>query len=804
MTITSYAQNFEDVMLWRALAGVERGLYIDVGAQDPIVDSVSLLFHEHGWRGIHVEPTPHYAELLRKQRPGDTIIQAAIANEHAVLKFFEISGTGISTADTAIAAQHRERGFDTHEIVVPAIPLSSVLETVADAEVHWLKIDVEGFEAQVLSSWGAAKVRPWIVVVESVLPLCRIETHEKWETVLLSYGYSLAYMDGVNRFYVSDAHPEIKTAFEIPPNIFDRFALNGTASATFHWRIEERCTEKVNAALAEVEEVKQAASREIDRLNEQEQAVSRKLVAEQAEVRRVLADAANREKVLAEQTGLARQQLENVLRTLAQREQEVGVQLCTIHQQMAAEKAEQAGRIEAQNEKHEELVRLLERRHADREDSLRDRLDALTIELHRLQKEESQLGREHAEQIRQSRQALEIELRRQLEREQEMIAQTLRNRQEFALEKAEQAKRYTEEIGILKREQLERTEAYSRELQTAHQIIQDITLNCANLQRQFEEQLSAGAEVGQHFRQAVASLESELAAMRNAISWRLTAPLRRVGRLFTRPSDSKTGFNHVNAAKSVVEGASSGPTNLHEASPHAAASNSSLCEAFSMKSDHISVMTPLPRSSASENFKALLQYQDYQFVESAYLTLLKRNPDSDGGSYYLGRLRSGVPKIQILGQLYASEEARMMGVQLPGLRRAMKWHKLGQLPLFGSVVRLFVSVERNTQFENRLRAMEQQIFLLGQLSESRFSQLDRAMDGLKMAIDSGMRTGVPAQVQQFSREAPQANAVAHVKPQSRSILTEAIVLEAGAPDEVIEQLACALANSQEAQRLAVN
>jgi hypothetical protein len=32
MGIVSYAQNFEDVILWRALGAIERGVYIDVGA----------------------------------------------------------------------------------------------------------------------------------------------------------------------------------------------------------------------------------------------------------------------------------------------------------------------------------------------------------------------------------------------------------------------------------------------------------------------------------------------------------------------------------------------------------------------------------------------------------------------------------------------------------------------------------------------------------------------------------------------------------------------------------------------------
>ena len=35
MPFISYAQNYEDVILWRALRDVEHGFYVDVGAADP-------------------------------------------------------------------------------------------------------------------------------------------------------------------------------------------------------------------------------------------------------------------------------------------------------------------------------------------------------------------------------------------------------------------------------------------------------------------------------------------------------------------------------------------------------------------------------------------------------------------------------------------------------------------------------------------------------------------------------------------------------------------------------------------------
>lgn len=246
MSINSYAQNFEDVMLWRALSHIENGVYIDIGAQDPVIDSVSLAFHERGWKGVHVEPTPHYANMLRKQRPNDAVIQASVGGTTDLITFFEIPNTGISTADIEIANRHRASGFDVKEIIVSSVTLETVFKKSPGNDIHWLKIDVEGYEEQVLSSWGRSSDRPWIIVIESTLPLTRIESHELWEPLLFKHGYKPVYFDGLNRFYISEEHPELAASFTSPPNVFDGFTVNGTASTTLHKLLEERHSKQLN------------------------------------------------------------------------------------------------------------------------------------------------------------------------------------------------------------------------------------------------------------------------------------------------------------------------------------------------------------------------------------------------------------------------------------------------------------------------------------------------------------------------------------------------------------------------------
>ncbi len=67
-------------MLFRALRDVERGFYIDVGAQDPTIDSVTRAFYERGWRGINIEPNEEFFRKLEQDRPHDTNLCTAVGN----------------------------------------------------------------------------------------------------------------------------------------------------------------------------------------------------------------------------------------------------------------------------------------------------------------------------------------------------------------------------------------------------------------------------------------------------------------------------------------------------------------------------------------------------------------------------------------------------------------------------------------------------------------------------------------------------------------------------------------------------
>lgn len=233
MTFISYAQNFEDVMLWRALKHVPQGFYIDVGAAWPDEDSVTKAFYDCGWRGINVEPNPVFFRQLQEHRPHDVNLREAIGLHEGVATMNYVVDTGLSTLDDTIAEKHQSEGrhIERQEVRVTTLEMLWNKCVPDHKTVHFLKVDVEGFEEAVLRGNNWMKNRPWIVVVEATLPMSQVECHAAWEPILLSASYLLAYSDGLNRFYVAHERSELLNAFKHPPNIFDNFTSIRTQRA---------------------------------------------------------------------------------------------------------------------------------------------------------------------------------------------------------------------------------------------------------------------------------------------------------------------------------------------------------------------------------------------------------------------------------------------------------------------------------------------------------------------------------------------------------------------------------------------
>ena len=115
----SYAQNYEDVILWRALKHIKNGFYVDCGAYDPNRDSVTRAFYERGWRGINIEPIATLLQKFVAERPQDINLSLALSDNSNGAQFFEVADTGLSTLLPDVALRHIDAGFFVRPTDVP-------------------------------------------------------------------------------------------------------------------------------------------------------------------------------------------------------------------------------------------------------------------------------------------------------------------------------------------------------------------------------------------------------------------------------------------------------------------------------------------------------------------------------------------------------------------------------------------------------------------------------------------------------------------------------------------------------------
>jgi FkbM family methyltransferase len=256
MTFISYSQNFEDVMLMRALSKVKRGFYIDVGAAEPFADSVTAAFYKQGWRGINVEPMTGPFSRLQEVRPEDTNLQVALEEKPGTAKYFSVNGgNGISTGIAEFGKQYKESNWDVDLVPVVVSTLAEICEKhVGDNPIHFLKIDVEGKERAVLEGGDFCVYRPWIILIEATRPNSQTESHQEWEDLLQANKYRFVYFDGLNRFYIAaEKYDALADAFKVPPNWFDQFVKASEFDAVRAVEEERQQVVTLTAKLHELE-----------------------------------------------------------------------------------------------------------------------------------------------------------------------------------------------------------------------------------------------------------------------------------------------------------------------------------------------------------------------------------------------------------------------------------------------------------------------------------------------------------------------------------------------------------------------
>lgn len=215
-----YAQNREDLLIKAFFPDIKNGFYIDVGANDPTIDSVTKLLYDEGWSGINVEPISKHFKALQTQRKRDANLNIGLSSKAGELTFREyVKGDGLSTLDQSMMNFYTKgkHKFPTSDFKEYRIPVKTLREVIADSgnpHVHFMKIDVEGYEYEVIDGNDWQKCRPELICIESN------HINKDWRPILKMAGYEEVFFDGINGYYIAKESLHRKDYFNYPDAVF--------------------------------------------------------------------------------------------------------------------------------------------------------------------------------------------------------------------------------------------------------------------------------------------------------------------------------------------------------------------------------------------------------------------------------------------------------------------------------------------------------------------------------------------------------------------------------------------------------
>ena len=89
----SYSQSGEDMILNTILCDLKKGFYVDVGANNPTIQSNTHFFYKKGWCGINIDALPGSMRIFNLIRPRDINLEIPISDKEKKLNYFMFSSS---------------------------------------------------------------------------------------------------------------------------------------------------------------------------------------------------------------------------------------------------------------------------------------------------------------------------------------------------------------------------------------------------------------------------------------------------------------------------------------------------------------------------------------------------------------------------------------------------------------------------------------------------------------------------------------------------------------------------------------
>ena len=410
------------------------------------------------------------------------------------------------------------------------------------------------------------------------------------------------------------------------------------------------------------------------------------------------------------QQTIAQQQKEAYLIELAEREKSHHQQLLQIQQDYIQQKnalqqefgvREQAHLAQLHSAKQEIAAHLTE---------LAGREQAFSTRLQQTQQQYEQQREQQREQ-----QAREFSVREQAQLRQLALGQE--QAQAYLLAQIDREKAYAaqQQAMQLSHEQQKR-EQHDNHAVREQVLTAQLTAKQEDLQRFM--QTWAAAETNQQL--ALTALQQELAALRrhHARHWLVRLWLWLAMRFSKHPSVPAT-------ATALVDNELVLPT-----------AETPIPPSLNNTQNRIGDMTLSPIDTVASTLEELLSYYDEHFIYNAYQILLGRAPDPEGLRHYLGKIRSGVSKAEILANIRYSREGKSRKVTMVGLNKLIKRNRRLKLPVLGALLRVAARENEDQALRQNVRAIDNKLYVLDLKMHAQYAKVNASLAELVGSLNS--------------------------------------------------------------------
>ena len=189
------SQYNEEEIILRYLKHIKKGVYVDIGAADPIKNSNTYFLYEKGWSGLLIEPCPTFLCDLIEKRPKDKLLPIAVMDHDGTIPM-----DGWCVHGSWLFDRHKEEGKEQQNYQVQCLKIPTIIEKYPQyKKPDFLSVDVETNEDNVLKAVDFNVFKPTLICMEYIVR--GIDQRHRWEKMLLHFYMQVDVTPG-NAFYL--------------------------------------------------------------------------------------------------------------------------------------------------------------------------------------------------------------------------------------------------------------------------------------------------------------------------------------------------------------------------------------------------------------------------------------------------------------------------------------------------------------------------------------------------------------------------------------------------------------------------